>query len=356
MATYLITEIPVFAFSYELQEIELYTDLGSVMITIEDGAKEFFRTTLYSYNAKVTIINIAEVLENYMRNNNQVFTAFNVYYRDADESELGSFNLNTLYCTHSIKAVAGEYASKHFLTTLSAKRVPRDSTEFLSLLHGQEMGNILAHCVFVSKEGTIETATVTLKRVTTDDIGVMTFSVSEYQVLLLTLLSGKYPQKILSYTVEFNGRFFTYYIADFVPEVKFTFRNCFNVEDTAYFDAITTSKTKVNRSLAIAKGQYSFYDQSVEKSYEVQSAPLTQEEAEWVEQLFISHSVRLGTSTVVDNLPEVIITDMTCEVADNDEELNQVKFTWQYVDKRPHLPAPPTESEVFTDEFNQVFS
>ena len=102
MATSLITEIPVFVFSSQLREIEFSTDLDKVIITLEDGTTEIFRTTLYAYNGNVTLINIAEVIEDYMTKNDLVFTAFTMYYNNADGTNLGSFNLNTLFCTHII--------------------------------------------------------------------------------------------------------------------------------------------------------------------------------------------------------------------------------------------------------------
>jgi hypothetical protein len=130
------------------------------------------------------------------------------------------------------------------------------------------------------------------------------------------------------------------------------------VYETIYLNAVTTTKTKVNRSMAISQGRHSFYDQSVDKTYEVESAPMSQAEAEWVEQLFMSHSVRLGTASDPDTLPEVIITDSTCEIDDNDEKLHQVKFTWQFVDHCPHLQtsAKTDESRIFTEPYNQTFN
>lgn len=88
----------------------------------------------------------------------------------------------------------------------------------------------------------------------------------------------------------------------------------------------------------------------------MESAPLTQTDAEWVEQIFISHSVRHGVASDVTTLPEVIITESTCEIADKDTELNKVKFTWQFADKRPHLPAVSTSAEIFTEPFNPTFT
>ena len=357
MATTLITVIPIFVFSSQIEGIELQTDQDKIVIVVEDGTTEIFTTSLYAFDGKVEIVNIGEVLENYMIANGKVFTAFTVYYNTADGTNLGSFNLNTLFCSLRLDIEAGVFASYNFLTTLTAKRVPPHSIETISILHGQETGPLKFHCVYETEEGEIGNKTITMRTITTDDIGVSSIQVSYDTIYLRLRLQGAKPSKLLSYTVEYNNRSFTYYATENTPEVSFTFRNCFNVDETAYFNAITTTKTKVNRTMAVSQGRHLFYDQTVDKTCEVQTASLTAEEAYWVEQLLMSHTVRLGTSTDVETLPEVIISDSDCEIADNDEELNKVKFTWQFAKTAPHLQKSlrSDANGVFTEPYNQVF-
>ena len=358
MATTLITEIPIFVFSSQLQEIEFETDLDRLVIVLSDGLKDIFTTTIYAYDGKASLINIVEVIESYMINTNQVFTAFTMYFNKADGTNVNSFNINTLYCSHIIKGDVATFATKHFLTTLPTMRVPRHTDTFLSFLHGQESSFINTHCVFTDTDGNIQNKTISMRGLITDDIGVTTIPINYDAIVKLLKISVSNVDKVLSYTVEFNGRFCTYYVTDDTPNIAFSFKNCFNVDETIYLNAVTTTKTKVNRSMAISQGRHSFYDQTVDKTYEVETAPLTQAEAEWVEQLFMSHSVRLGTASDPDSLPKVIITESTCEIGDNDEQLHKVKFTWQFVEQRPHLHAQlnDSDSRIFTTEYNSVFS
>lgn len=357
MATSLITEIPIFVFSSQIGDIELSTDQEKLIITLEAGTEEIYRSTFYAYDGVVTILKIREVIEDYMKRKDLSFCAFTMYYNTADGSNLGSFNLNTLYCSVVIGAEAGIFGSYNFLTTLTAKRVPPHTIDTLSFLHGQESGSLKIHCIYEAETGEVGNITFTLKTITTGDIGVSSIQVSYDTIYLRLRLQGAKPSKLLSYSVEYNNRYFTYYVLDTVPDVVFTFKNCFNVVETAFFNAITTTKTKVNRSMAISLGEHLFYDQSVDKTYEVQTASLTADEAYWVEQLLFSHSVRLGTSTSIDSLPEVIISESECEIADNDEELNKVKFTWQYAKSAPHLQKSfrSDSNGIFTEEYNQTF-
>ena len=357
MATTLITEVPIFVFSSKIGDIELSTDQEKIEIVVEDGTTKMFKTSLYAFNGKVTIVNIGEVLENYMRANGKVFTAFTIYYNTAEGQYIGSFNLNTLYCSLVLDGEPGAFGSFNFLTTLTAKRVPAHRIDTLSFLHGQENGSLLFHCVYETESGEIGNKTFTLKTIATDDIGVSSIQVSYDTIYLRLRLQAGKVSKVLSYTIEYNNRYFTYYVVDNTPNVVFTFKNCFNVYEEIYLNAVTTTKTEVNRSMAISQGRHSFYDQSVDKTYEAETAPMTQSEAEWVEQLFISHSVRLGTATDPDSLPEVIITDSTCVIDDNDEKLHKVKFTWQFAKSVPHLQKSfrSDANGIFTEPYNNVF-
>ena len=93
------------------------------------------------------------------------------------------------------------------------------------------------------------------------------------------------------------------------------------------------------------------------------------EQARWIEQLFYSHDVRMATkredfseetygSYNPTYMPQVLVTDFTCEIHDRDGELNTVKFTYQYSDRRPYLPQEylsVDNEKIFTAEYNPAF-
>ncbi len=57
-------------------------------------------------------------------------------------------------------------------------------------------------------------------------------------------------------------------------------------------------------------------------------------------------------------LPKVLITDFTCEIDDADGELNTVKFTYQFADRRTYLQTDylSTDSErIFTEPYGPAF-
>ena len=134
--------------------------------------------------------------------------------------------------------------------------------------------------------------------------------------------------------------------------------------------AVTTHKPKVERSIAVTNRVSTFYNQQDEKEYEVETSGLTMELARWIEQLFYSHDVRMATKRTdlseddfgnynPQYMPIVLITDFTCEIHDEDGELNTVKFTYQCQDRRTYLPTDylsVDHERIFTAPFNPTYN
>ena len=58
-------------------------------------------------------------------------------------------------------------------------------------------------------------------------------------------------------------------------------------------------------------------------------------------------------------MPQILITDFTCEIHDRDGELITVKFTYQYSDRRPLLPTDylsVDHERIFTNPYNPTFN
>lgn len=119
------------------------------------------------------------------------------------------------------------------------------------------------------------------------------------------------------------------------------------------------SATACREDVDIISGKSRFYNQSTAKTYEVQTRPLTSDEAEWMDQLFSSYDVfRIKPDATNDVDPlvldPILITDCTCEVQNGDEKLNTVKFTWRYTDNRPIVRLSASRG-IFTSSYNIVY-
>ena len=55
----------------------------------------------------------------------------------------------------------------------------------------------------------------------------------------------------------------------------------------------------------------------------------------------------------------MLITDFTCEISDKDGELNTVKFTYQFADRRTWLQTDyltVDHDRVFTEQYDPTFN
>ena len=158
-----------------------------------------------------------------------------------------------------------------------------------------------------------------------------------------------------------------YFVHEGAPSVKLGFFNMFNIPEYLAIHGVTTEKTEVSRSSAVCNHVTTYYDRSVERTYEVETGPLSASQAEWIDQLILSHDVRFidPKNPSLYSLPRVLIGDHTCEISDTDEEMNIIKFAWQFAEDRPHYRcgislvaegAAVSGTRIFTSEFNSVFS
>lgn len=268
--------------------------------------------------------------------------------------------LSVLYCDRAtVCPDVAQFLKENFLTTLQVQRIAPDTDIILDFYAAQ--GESLAYTADIlfrisGKDGTqsaridfLHSATATRNEIS--EIWI------EYADLIREAADIHQVQpreiEILSVTVTAGLRSATFYVDETLDSsTAFLFHNCFNVEERATLQATTTTKTDVSRSTAIVGGKSQFYNQNVTKSHEVQTAPLTSDEAAWIDQLFTAHEVYriIGGSHV-----PVLITDSTCEVQDGDEKLNSVKFTWRFADNRPAVSFPSSPN-IFNENYNTVYS
>ncbi|MBE6271829.1 MAG: hypothetical protein E7101_12935 [Prevotella ruminicola] len=133
-----------------------------------------------------------------------------------------------------------------------------------------------------------------------------------------------------------DSREFNIYFTPDDPSDTFQFKGNFNLWETVCLFGATTSKTEIDRSEAICGNKVAYYDTSVKVKHEVETAPLTLSEAQFLTQLLSSQEI---TREVADGLfAPVIISDISSEVSDNNSNPIRLKFTWTYADQNEFLP------------------
>lgn len=166
-------------------------------------------------------------------------------------------------------------------------------------------------------------------------------------------------EKAAYFTVSHGRRQKLFYIVDHPFYLTFRFRNIFNAVE--YLDIVGTvsRKTIFDRETAVCSDRFTQYNRTSERTYEVQTAPLTVAQAGEIEQLIGSRDISLCTS--IEECP-VIITDHTLEADNSDDTLTSLKFTFRFPGKRPRLSLDemgglmPGRTHIFTQEFTAEFT
>ena len=355
MATSISSYIPALVFSYELDEISFFTDLPRLTIRVSWYGETLFQTSLYAFEFKASFFNANEIVEMLMKEKKLSFTKFSVEYLDDDEL-LGELELNVIYCAHNLGIDAASFAEQHFLTTLEQKVIAPNSTALLAFYHDVEESVPSVNCVFYDRNNTFYSTTIQWPALSFSMPGVHNMTIETDAVLASLAELGYNDVQLASFSVAVGLRQFAFYISAVKPDVEFSFLNIFNVPEVASFSAVTTAKTSVDRSIAKLCNKAVFYNQQTEKSYDVQTAPLHRSVAMWVEQIFESADVRLGNNFALDELPEIIITDSTAEITDNDAELNRVKFSWRFAEERVHHFFDAHSARIFQQQFTTQFN
>ena len=337
----LSTQISQLLFSSAIPDLAINTDGdGEVEIALTSDGSEVFVASYFPHNRQIKVFDLRSVVEMYMRENDSSLMDFAISATASSVThQLCSFKV--VYLEHRFDGDIAEFL--------------RNAGEQTSIRYEivTRQGEEEPHLTVITQQMIVpQTATIIM-------VEVSCLAIRE----MASLGEGT---RLLAYSVHIGQRAFTYYVSQHEPQVMLYFRNAFNRFECCQLEAVTTQIAESDRSIAVTNRISTFYNQRNEKKYQVETAGLTYEQAQWIEQLFYSHDVRMGTrygqepgEVVPQLLPKILITDFTCEIDDSDGELNTVKFTYQFADRRTYLQTDyltVDHDRIFTEQYDPTFS
>ncbi len=378
MAVTLETELQSLMFSSQIPDIVITTsDDNEVEVCLDCRDHTIFSALHFPYGRSVKIHDLRSVVEYYLRNRNTSIEDFQLRAISNGRSvTLATFQV--LYLEQHFTGDIGEFLRNNFLTTMAGKLTSPDATEFLHFFIAAGSQETVRYQVVASVDG-IDGGEPRVYQLT-ENCGMSNYDRVHrlevtYEVMMGLVESPAQGRPrdaitIHAYSVHAGARAFTFYVQRHEPPLSLYFRNAFNVFERCDLQAVTTHKPKVDRSIAVTNRISTFYNQQNEKEYEVETSGLTVEQAKWIEQLFYSHDVRMATkredfseetygSYNPTYMPQILITDFNCEIHDRDGELNSVKFTYQYADRRTYLQTDylsVDHDRIFTAPFNPTYN
>ena len=362
----LLTAVPSLIFSSQLPDITMtVSDDNEVEVSLETGGQPIFRAVHFPYGGQVTVHDLRSVVEYHLRQQGKTFYKYVLKAtHGADTSTLCEFEV--IFLEHLFTGDLDVFLRNNFLTNTSSKMTDEEAVELLHLFVREEEHITVRYEIVSQYDGDdalLAVATETITAMAHDRVVALELSTALMRVM------AELPDntKLLAYSVHAGQRAYTFYVAPDAPEVVLYCRNAFNVWERCALHAVITHRPKVERSIAVTHRLSTFYNQSNEKEYEVETSGLTMEQARWIEQLFYSHDVRMGRvqpdGSAGDFEPEqlsrILITDFDCQIHDRDGELNTVKFTYQYQDRRTYLPEEYLAKDytrIFTEPYDPTFN
>ena len=361
-----VQSIKELVLSCQISNVTILTDKEYVDVSVRSSTQTLLAERYFATDSKVILYDMRSLIERCIRDAGLAMDRFTIAaeFRSQDSSgESSEASFRCIYCDRDIDIYDFEPLLKsHFLTAAASRRVAPDAFVFLPFFayYGEAVnyevycdlvsGGVPGHCWFA---GPYQQMTAS-----TNEIWTHTIFCAEVKRQAEDMVGGEI--ELTAFTIRVGDRAASFFIDKSLAGTRpFYFRNCFNVPDNLFVPAVTTAKTKVDRSLAVLGNVSQFYDATCEQTYEVQSAGLTADECSLAEQMFCSDDVRTPYESAPDDgdfdaLRPVLITDSTNEIADDPEKPNKVKFTWRYAENRI-AQRNPLGLGIFTEPYDYTF-
>lgn len=328
--------------------LSVSTDAPSVTVTLSDYGGEFYRATLYAYDGKVTVDDLASVIELRIQSLGCHMRSVRIDVAASSDPEASDYmDLNCLYCAYDMP---DDYdPSQSFFSCFQSQRVPPSA---VLRLYGMIFRNSPVRYNVSGFKADGSPTACEIQSSAFDG-----YVAADIPSIIATCRSDYGMATVSIVTVYCSGLGKSLFICEMPDALEFRFRNCFNVPESVFVSGSSVMKTEVSSDQAVCAGQTTLYNQLTTRTYEHTTAPLTRMEAAAVSQLVESRSVYV----VVDGSDyPVVITDHTSEVSNDDSSLNSLKFTWRFTGKRPRLFGDSLSPlmgpfGIFTQEFTDPY-
>lgn len=362
---------PPVILSSDLQDVHISSDHDYVDVRLTADGLELLSGRYYLLDGAVFVSDLRELIEQHISGNTDI--NFCDCRLDAfvgeDETDLTSIEFRVLYCDMITGLYdPSEWLKANFLTLAPFQRIaPEGFIELRWYSTAPEEIALCAYCTYLDPEGQRGTYVYVISgNGMTAHFDAVFYEFVYVRDIVRKLCEARHLDSLTLQSVTFRvgERSITYFIDRSLSGIyPFRFFNCFNILEQLPLRCATTAKIKADRPVASLGNSSQFYDCTVSKEYEVETAPLSADEMVLIEQMMTSSSVRIQAGpeqegyieTDFDAMREILITDFTSELSDSGDKLNTVKFTWRFADNLP-MVVIPTSPGIFNDKFNPVFS
>lgn len=364
MATSILTDIDTVCLTSHLPEVLVIdTEASQLQVNVIVDKKTIFKSIYYPYEKVVKVRDIRSLVESAMEQSSSVMSnlSITVYEPqkpvspiDISYDENGDINVDfgnpdnspdaliedvkVVYCRLKPSMSSSAFLTSSFLNSRRSILIPRDAGFALSNYSNGATISLNTALIYYRHYAILNVVftyqyLLGKSQSTREEIITKPLSHSFFKSIVDSAKSTNCT--VLGVEYQIGLRHFNIFFTDETPTDVFRFQSAFNIMETAYLYNTTTIKTEVERSEAVCGHQTQFYDETIKRKYEVETAPLTIDEAEWLNQMLTSKRVM----RLIDNniTVPILISDISSEVTDSDKDLIRLKFTWKYADVNNYI-------------------
>ena len=332
MATNITTAFNSIYLTAQLPEtVYIGTNQTSITVRVEVDGDEVFKSVYYPYNSVIAFRDLRSIVEAAILDQGLDIANLEIWADETTGSSTAIQDVKVIYSDLKFGDDTETILKSMFLTTRKSALIPKDGHVILCNYTKAYEESYNYATIFYSASYAPDTVLqynniMSLVQSTSAKIVSVKLDYEYFKSIVDTAISGNSIIRGVEYHI--GGRQFNIFFTDENPTETFMFLNSFGEQETLYLYGSTTTKTEIDRSEAISGRTTQFYDETVKVKHEVETAPLTYEEAKWVSQMLTSKYVfkYVGESQI----ETLLISDITSEVTDSDKELTRIKFSWKY--------------------------
>ena len=339
------------------EEISITTDQECLEVSVYVNSSKVFSSVYYPYNQEIIVRDIRSIVETSMSEAKRIIATLKIEAKGTDTvmedvtydedgnihvsfgsdtsspAVVSSDDITVIFCRYKTILSSETFLSDHFLTTQKSAVIPRNGSMKLSYFSSQRENNSISARIYYSlltNPNQILSIDSFLRTTPSENDSISTVILSHAYLKSLVERVTNSTNKIYGVEYHVGARQFNLFFTDEQPSDTFNFLNVFNHLDTAYIFAATTTKTEIDHSEAVCGRHTQYYDESVKVKHEVETSPLTPQEASWLSEMLLSKYVTRQIDSFTS--AQVLISDISSEVSNSDKELIRLKFSWKYAD------------------------
>lgn len=322
-----------------------------IMVMINN--KVIYETSLHAVDNISTFYDLNTLVSDYMSSHRMPICTLSLIALFDSHQE--SASTTVIYSSQLLDSEdISSFLTNHYLTTRRSFVIPKNCEQNVHLFVPQGITSVKGKLdILYSFQGKQERIIVDFP-ISPGADSLAHFSVSSE--LINSAIQAIRPIediRILSARVSHGRRNLLFFFTKEQPLCTFEFLNLFCLPELYHVFGSRKITTEFSQEEGSLSGITHFYNRTSQQNVQIESAPLQQEEALWLNQFLGSPQVYLKESSGKSR--EVLIKDITSEISNQPNEQVTLKFSWAYNTNTSVLKDFSSPS-VFNNSFNDSFS